>query len=365
MTAKEFLRWIEKQLFNNGNLKNIPALDAASRHELMLEEADRLLSSSQGSYEATWLSDQFWTADRDLYLIVKIHPILADAYTLDSQENLELTDDDYARAQWLTETALLCHQLYTHANFDTDMLQEGLHLQACDAKDNPKQGLPDKPSAAKDNPKQGLPDKPCATKDVPKQGLLGKPNADDFQYANQHLIDWIRTTRYRRIASFVTAIIIDRELNKATKTNEAVQDYYAYNCSSRFVNMTSVEDCNEHIQKSLDAMERMRQHYEKGVALGLTDEEIRVADALWEFVPHNYDADLVKCARAFCKQAEKLLPDKPYIKSEKGAHLYQQKVMPKLRKTAERWQMNFDDNDAGSLAANYTACWLYDKYYAQ
>ncbi len=335
MTAEEFLRWMEEQLFKKGEMKNIPTQDAASRHKLMLEQTDRLLASDHCGYEATWLSDQFWTSDHDLYLIVKIHPILSDAYTLDTQENLELTDDDYARAQWLTETALLCHQLSTHTDFDTDMLQEGLHLQA------------------------------SATKDASKRTLLGKPCADDFLYANQQLIGWIRTTPYRRIATLVAATIIDRELDKATTTNEVVQDHYAYNCSSRSVYLSCVDDCDEHIEKWLDTMETLRQHHEKGVALGLSDEEIRVTDALWNVVPHNYNADVVNCARAFCKQAEKLLPKKPYIKSENGAHLYQQKVMPELRKTADRWKISFDETDASSLTAGYTASWLYDKYYAE
>ncbi len=333
MTPGEFLRWIEKQLFKNGELKSIPTLDAASQHKLMLEQTDQLLASDQYGYEATWLGDQFWTADRDLYLIVKSHPLLSDANRMYSQEDSELTVDDYARAQWLTKTALLCHQLYTHADFDTDMLQEGLHLKA--------------------------------TKGAPNQGLLGNPCADDLAYANQKLIDWIRTTPYRRIAAMVAATIVDRELDRAITTNQAVQDYYAYNCTKHSLYLSSLDDCNEHIEKWLGAMEEMRQHHEKGVALGLTDEEIRVADALWEFVPHYYNDDLVRCAREFCKQAEQLLPDKPYIKSENGARMYQRKALPKLHKIADQWEISFDENDVTSLSASYTASWLYDKYYAE
>ncbi len=343
MTAKQFLRHLKRNLFKDVDILALAAQDKPDDHHVMLEQIERLLDSEPSLYLITWFSDQFWMGERKLYLIDTPHPLLDDANIMGRQEDLELSDDDYLQAQWLTRLALFCHQLYSHEPFDTDWLQPGLSLGAKCHKAAPSEG------------RLWQQDK----------DLLGHVCADDFMYANKKLVQWIRTTPYRRLASLVTHTMLDKETDRAIATNQVVQDYYAYRSLSGEVSVKNVADCENSIQLWLDLMQEMYEHYEQGKKLGLSDEQIRVTDALWEFVPHNYDDDTVNCAREFCEKAEQLLPPKPYIKSENGARKYQRETLPVLQKIADRWNVSFNDHDIANLAASYTYNWLYDKYYQE
>ncbi len=314
MTAEKLLRRIEDVLFKDMNLsRQVASLDAEGRRELMLRETDRLLQGSIYGDEAAWLSDQFWTFDSELQLRMDDHPLLASATEPWEQEATGLGDDDYQEALWLIATARLCHDLTTHTAFEQRIVDDRL-------------------------------------------------SGEDFSYGQEPLLKWLRETPYRRIAVLVARIMLDTEADRAMATNQAVQDYYAYACYRETLDLRDVSDCEDHLTKWLGAMEEMRQHHERGLEKGLTEEEIRVADALWESVPHDFADDVVGCARAFCQQAEALLPERPYIASEKGCQQYIQKTLPVLHEIADRWEMVFDEHDAANLAASYTAAWLQDKY---
>lgn len=221
--------------------------------------------------------------------------------------------------EWVADTAYMCHQLYTHETLLTDVF---LGVESCSERTD-----------------------------------------DCYVYTNKPLVEWIRTTKYRRVAALVARVMLDIECDKAVVSNQAVQDYYANECYRDRLDVQNLDECEDFIKRCLNAMDEMYSHHEKGVSLGLSEEQIRVTDALWEYVPHNYLDDYVACAREFCEVAERMLPPRPYIKSENGVRQYQRDTLDELKKIADRYEIDFEPYNASSLAASYTATWLYDKYY--
>lgn len=320
ITAEELLRAIEHNVFEGVDLQAIASVDDEDeQRRLRLEQVERLFDTQPNGLWAMWLSDQFYTADRELVLIKDPHPFLYDETMNRDQADTNLNDTDYKTMEWLADTAYLCHQLYSHEPFATDVF---LGVEECAL--NPR---------------------------------------DNFLYTNKTLVDWIRTTPYRRVAALTLRVMLDVECDRAIVSNQAVQDFYANECYRDNWHVENVEECEDFIKRSLNGIDEMYRHHEQGLSMGLTDEQIRVTDALWEYVPHNYIEEYVACAREFCEMADRMLPRRPYIKSENGVRKYQRETMEALKKIADRYEIDFEPYNPSSLAASYTATWLYDKYY--
>lgn len=315
------LEAIQRSAFECIDLTQVLTMDAGQLRTFTLEQLERLRSTYPDGHISLWLSDQFLTSDRQLIMIRAPHPWLANEMELRPREELyDMSDDECRIAQWIFDLATLSHSLYTHEPFDPELLGDG----------------------------------------------LGDPDAlyeDIYRYANQPMVDWIRTTPYRRVAAMVCYIMIEQETNWAVEKNQAVQDFYATECWGIHYAWHEVEDCEQFINDSFEAMESIREHYEKGHESGLNDEEIRVLDALYGFAPHEYFEEDFQRVRDICQVADKHLPHAPFIKSGLGQRKYASDVFRDLKQVFRRYDIPFDPSDLTDLTPGYLDAWLYDKYY--
>lgn len=319
-TPKELLELIQKNLFMDVDLTCVLKMTSAELTTFTLEQMERLLSI-QNKDCAAWLSDLFWTADKELTLMDEPHPWMKNEYEIYEHEALsDLSDDEYEIAVWILKLTALAHALVVHTPFPLDILEDGLENAV-------------------------------------------KHFSEQFNYRNKRLIDWIRTSPYRHIAALVCYIVLDTETNWAIRSNQAVQDFYAMDCWDSGMNWRSLERCEAFIQKALNGMQQIEEHYEKGHKAGLNDEEIRVLDAIYGFAPHDYFDEDFACVRDICKAANDHLPSKPYIKSEKGQREYGKAVFDDLKDIFTKYDMPFDPSDLTDLTPGYLDAWIYDKYY--
>ena len=168
---------------------------------------------------------------------------------------------------------------------------------------------------------------------------------------------------YRRIAALVCYQVLDYETNKAIRTNQAIQDFYAMECWRQHPDWQSLDDCEEFIRTALDGMQQIEKHYDEGHAAGLNDEEIRVLDALYGFAPHDYFKEDFPRVRDLCKAAKDMLPDKPYVKSENGQREYAHKMHEAFKEIFAKYDTHYDPSDLTDLTPGYLDSWIYDKYY--
>jgi hypothetical protein len=157
--------------------------------------------------------------------------------------------------------------------------------------------------------------------------------------------------------------MMEQELDWAIRSNQAVQDYYATECDRAFHDFGKLEDCEDYIKTCLNAMQRIKEHYERGRALGLSDEEIRVLDCLMGFAPHHYAEEDIPFAREVCEAANKHLPPRPYVKSEQGQKAYGKAVFADIKKIFAKYEVPYDPSNFTDLTLGYLDAWVYDKYY--
>ena len=323
ITPKKLMEAITSQAFKGVDLSQVLSLEADDLRTFSLEQMERLRAWPQ-CLGALWLSDQFWTADRNLTMIKNPHPWLAFEWEMKDREELsDLSDDEYRIAEWIVKLALLSHDLYCHEPFDVNQLGDNL------------------------------------------QGRFAETElyADSFRYDNKALVEWIRTTTYRHIAAMVCYTMMDQEINWAVENNLAVQDFYANESDSFGLSWDKTEDCEAYISKCLSAMQQIEEHYQKGHAAGLNDEEIRVIDMLYGFAPHDFFEEDFPEVREICEAVNKHMPKAPFIKSELGQQQYRKAVFDELKTIFGKYETPFDPTDPTDLTLGYMRTWLYDKYY--
>lgn len=322
ITPKALLESIKRNAFNGVDLSRVTTMSDEERRSFTLEQEERLLSWASYGDLAAWLSDQFWTADKELILMHDPHPWLESEIAIkDMPELVDFSEEDYKLAQWILHIALLSHDLFNHARFDLSVLGDGL------------------------------------------VGCEGEISDEDFEYSNKPLADWIRETPYRRVAAFVCYQMLDVETNKAIVSNQAVQDFYAMDCWVYKGDFSDLQQCEEFIHKALEGMQEIADHYKNGHSKGLSDEEIRVLDAICGFAPHDILDEDLPLLRDVCKAADDHLPKPPFIKSEQGQREYCKAVFKDFEQIFAKYEIPFDPSDLRDLTPGYLNSWLYDKYY--
>ena len=320
-TPHKFLEAIQRNAFKDIDLTQLLTMDQDHQRDFTLEQMERMLSMPN-VYTAEWLSDQFWTADKELIMMYDPHPWLENEYEMKKPEEMsDLSGDEYELAKWIVKLALFSHNLVvTHMPFPLDMLKYGL-------------------------------EDPILSED------------EQFHYGNTALVRWIRTTPYRRVAALVCYQVLDTETDWAIRSNQAVQDFYALECWHYKCDWRELDKCEEFTKNALDGMQQIKEHYEKAHQAGLNDEEIRVLDALVGFAPHDILEDDFPFVRDVCEAAEKHLPSKPYITSEQGLRQYAKAVFDDLKQIFAKYEVPFDPSDLTDLTPGYLDKWVYDKYY--
>ena len=315
-TPHKFLEAIQRNAFKDVDLTQLLTMDEDQQRVFTLEQMERMLSIPN-AYTAEWLSDQFWTADKELIMMYDPHPWLKNDYDIKEREEMsDLSDDEYELAKWIVKLALFSHNLVvTHMPFPLDMLKYGLEED------------------------------------------------EQFCYCNSALVLWIRTTCYRRIAALVCYQVLDTETDWAIRSNQAVQDFYALECWHYKCDWRELDQCEEFTKKALDGIQQIKEHYEKGHQAGLNDNEIRVLDAIVGFAPHDFFKEDFPMVRDICKAANEHLPSKPYITSEQGLRQYAKAVFDDLKQIFAKYEVPFDPSDLTDLTPGYLDKWVYDKYY--
>ena len=83
-------------------------------------------------------------------------------------------------------------------------------------------------------------------------------------------------------------------------------------------------------------VEEVNNHIAEGKQMGLTMDEIVMHDCTWGLMPNHYDPDLIAASKDILQEAEKSLPDRPYIWSEYGKRIYAPKMLEYAAKRLEK-----------------------------
>jgi len=308
MTPAQMHELLKRNVFSDIELERVPSMDADQRRELKLSQIDKMLGMAPYADVLIWYISKFVDVDDD-----------ADDDNHRRADNPLYDEEDTPLVAWYLEVVELGYALYFRRVFNLDMLALGLQTN---------------------------------TDDLQQQ----------FTIDNQLLMDWLQQTPYRRVAALVFRIVLKLEFDKVVGHNDAVQDYYAENCSTGDFDPQDVNDADTFINDAIEALTEMKQHAERGRQLGLSDEQMRVVDLLWSWVPHDYLEDYVAAAKEVIEVVDRALPAKTVIRSQKGFKIFYNQLIPQLVKVIEKHDLPVDLTDHYNLTMGYMEDWLYAKY---
>ena len=308
MTPAQMHELLKRNVFSDIELERVPSMDADQRRELKLSQIDKMLGMAPYADVLIWYISKFVDVDDD-----------ADDDNHRRADNPLYDEEDTPLVTWYLEVVELGYALYFRRVFNLDMLALGLQTN---------------------------------TNDFRQQ----------FTIDNQQLVDWFQQTPYRRVAAMVARIIMRIEIDKVVGHNDAVQDYYAENCSSAEIDTQDVNEADAFTNKAIEVLTEMKHHAEQGRQLGLNDEQIRVVDMLWSWVPHDYPEDYVATAKEVIEVVDRALPAKTVIRSRKGFKIFYDQLIPQLVKVIEKHDVPVDLTDRYNLTVGYMYDWLFAKY---
>ena len=301
ITAEYMHKLLKEGAFKDVDLSRVATMSDDERREFTIEQADRLLGAQGYGDTMRWYMGQFFDDEFEL------------------RDDNPLCEEDSVLAQWYIALADLGWCLITHLPFDLNSIEPGLGTHAED----------------------------------PEQ---------DYTIDNERLTAWLRTTPYKRVAALVARIMLEREYDRVVTHFDAAQDYYAEHCHSGSLNVQKTEECEAFVTSVLDAIATVLSHQQRGRELGLDDDGLEVVDALWGWMPHDYDADCVAATREICEAAEAAMPAPTVIRSRNGFALFQKPVMEQMEAIARKHELDIDLTDKYSITMGYLTDWLYRKY---
>lgn len=301
ITAEYMHQLLKEQVFKDVDLSKVDGMSDEERRQFTVKVAEEILRQRHYGDSMDWYIGQFMHSDHS------------------RREENPLYAEESALVDWYLELADFGFNLMTHAPFDLNYLEPGL-------------------GAHEDEPQK------------------------DFTTGNQRLVDWLRTTPHRCIAVLVARIMLEAEYERVVGHFDAVQDYYAEHCTSSLIDTLDEAERESYIKQVLECINAVADHQQRGRDLGLNDEEMRVADALWGWMPHDYDEDYVAAAKEVCQAAEASLPAPTVIRSRNGFAIYQKPVMQQLQEIVNRHDLNIDLTDRYNITIGYISEWLFAKY---
>lgn len=302
ITAAYMHKLLKDGLFREVDLTRIPQMSDEERRAFNVQQLDRIIGMRSHADALAWFVGQFKREEGER----------REDNPLYEEEGTPLVD-------WYLELVWLGFELYEHIPFDLDLLQPGL-------------------AHDKNDPE------------------------NDFTIDNAPLCDWLTTTPYCFVALLVGRIMLEVEYSKVVGYNDAEQDYYAEHCPTSDFYTADPEEARQAVQMLLDGLREIRSHREQGRKLGLNDEQERVVDLLWSWVPHDYPEDYVAAAKEMVEAAEREMPGKTVIRSRQGFLIYKKQLMPSLVAIVKKYDLPVDLTDRYNLTIGYMNEWLFRKY---
>ena len=302
MTPAQMHEMLKRNVFSDIDLERIASMDADQRRELKLSQIDKMLGKLPCADALGWYISKFVDDDNQR-----------------RTDNPLYDEEDNPLVAWYLDVFELSSNLYSHEVFSLDLLVPGLEMNTANQR-------------------------------------------QQFTIDNQPLMDWLQQTPYRRVAAMVARIMMQVEYDKVIGHNDAVQDYYAEHCSTGDFDPQDEKKADTFTNDAIEALTEMKRHAEQGHQLGLSDEQIRVVDMLWSWVPHDYPETYVETAKEVVEVVDRALPAKTVIRSRKGFQMFYDQLIPQLLQVIEKHDLPVDLTDRYNLTMGDMEDWLYSKY---
>lgn len=321
MDAKELLQKIKERALVDVDLSSLAGMSEEERRELLLQQTERLLSTRENRDIITWMAEQILDRQGG---VKDDNPIL-DYDTLDLKDDIKgLNNQETVSAQFVTRLAYFSYCMYNKYGdeFFTDRYL----------------------------------------------GINGEYDEislhDEFWISNTALVNWVKTTPYRRVAAGVVSEMISVAGNEAERQNSVEQDYFYGFFSAMALDLSDIAQCNEYMLIGLQTLEQAERHKQQAVGLGIDRECASIVDALCGTLMNDYPREMVACAKELQQQSTSLLPDNTVTMSRKEMDAWPLATLRACDPILKNYGIDLNTKEQ-NLSRNYLQDWLYLKYKAK
>ena len=322
MEAKELLHEIKERVFKDTDLSRLASMSEEERRELLLQQTERLLSTRENREVINWMAELF--TDSHGY-VQSDNPILdydtqdlKDGIGWDSEE-----DEIFARFTIRLAYFAYCMNLAYGEYFNT-------------------------------------------TRYLGINAEYERISVHDmFWITNGELVNWVKTTPYRRVATGVVSEMINVAGEEAELKNSAEFDYYYGFFNAILLDTSDIAQCNDFLIVGIETLEAAERHRQLAAQKGLDRECASIVDALCGTLMNDYPEDMVACAKELQQLAGSLLQPidtltMNNIKQGDWAHSTLKTCEPVFKKYGIEFKTYKQ-----SISMNYLLDWLHLKYYAK
>ena len=322
MDAKELIKVIKERSLGGVDLSGLASMSEEQRRELLLQQTERLLSTRENREIIGWMGEQFTDRHGD---VESDNPIL-DYDTLDLKDGIGWdSKEEEAVARFIVRLAYFayCMNLAYGEYFDTTRYL-GVNAE-------------------------------CEEISV----------HDEFWITNGELVNWVKTTPYRRVATGVVSEMINVAGKEAELMNSAEFDYYYGFFNAVPLDLSDIAQCNDFFIVGIETLEEAERHRQLAAQRGLDRECASIVDALCGTLMNDYPEEMVACAKELQHLAGSLLQPidaltMDNIKQGKWAHATLKACEPVFKKYGIEFKTYKQ-----SISMNYLLDWLHLKYYAK
>ena len=321
MDAKELLQEIRERALGDVDLSGLANMSEEERRELLLQQTERLLSTYENRRIISWIGDQI----TDYGEISLDNPIL-DYDTLDMRDDIVWdSEEDEVIARFTVRLAYFAYCMnLAYGEFFNTTIYLGINDEYDEISVH-----------------------------------------DEFWITNGELVNWVKTTPYRRVATGVVSEMINVAGEEAKLKNSAEYDYYYGFINTMPIDLSDIAQCNDFFIASIETLEEAERHRQLAAQRGLDRECGSIVDALCGTLMNDYPDEMVACAKELQQQADSLLQPidahtMDNIKKGRWAHSTFKACKPVLNKYGIEFKTYRQ-----SISMNYLLDWLHLKYDAK
>ena len=321
MNAKELIQQIIDKALNGIDLSRLASMSDEERREELLHQTEFLLSSRDNMDVIVWMSNQI--IDRHGY-VKEDNPIL-DYDTQDLKTDIEgLSDDELVIAQYATRLAYFS---YCMLNKYGGVFNTTRYL-----------------------------------------GINGEYDSisvhDEFWITNTALVNWVKTTPYRRVAAGVVAEMISVAGDNAERLSSVEQDYFYGFFGTIAIDQSDITQCNDYMITGIHTLEVAERHKQQAIQLGMDRERGSIVDSLCGTLMNDYPEQMVACAKELQQLATSLLPKETTTMSidKKGDWAFA--TLDACDPILKKYGIDINTKEQ-NISMNYLLDWLYLKYNAK
>ena len=185
-----------------------------------------------------------------------------------------------------------------------------------------------------------------------------------FSLDNKVLVDWIKTTNYKRVAAGVMSSMISAAGDRAKYQNPVEHDYFYGFFGSVLINMDHIEECIGYVNIGFETLTEAEHHRQRAKELGLSKELATIVDSLRASFTHNYPEKYVECAKVIQPIVSQMLPQDHLSMSVEKRAKWTSSVFRVINEEIKKFDIDLDTREY-NLSMNYILDWLDLEYNAK